>query len=131
MSSLTEIELPSNKKFGILFIIIFSLLSLYLFMNGFHLWLWASVSVNIYFLITTLIKPELLTPLNRLWMKFGFLLSKIVSPLVISFIFFIIFTPVSILFKMTGRDVLEIKDNNKNSYWKIRSKSDTNYDQQF
>lgn len=130
METSNNIKLPSNKKFGFLFILIFSLVNIYTYVFDLYIWFWISLLLNLFFIICTLIKPSILTPFNKLWMKFGYLLSKIISPIIISLIFFIIFTPVSLFFKIIGRDILEIKTNKK-SNWKTRNNDDTNFDLQF
>ena len=74
-------------------------------------------SLGIIFLVITILKAELLLPLNKLWMKFGLLLSFIVGPIVMGLIFFGMFTPIAFLMRLFGRDELSIKLNHKTSYW--------------
>ena len=61
--------------------------------------------------------PKVLTPLNNLWFKFGILLGKIVSPIVMSVIFFLVVTPIGIFMKIIGKDLLNLKFNDKETYW--------------
>jgi len=68
-------------------------------------------------LIITFVKAEILLPFNKLWMKFGFILGKVVSPIVLGIIFFTIFMPIGILFRLIGRDYLSLKLKKKFSYW--------------
>jgi len=131
--NLSVVELPSNQKFGFFFSAIFFFASIYfIFLNN-----WTTGCVlailGILFLIITIIKAELLLPLNRLWMRFGLLLGIIISPIVLGIIFFGLFTPYSIIMKLIGRDELRLKKVKNISYWVLRSKklSQTNFKQQF
>ena len=117
----SEVELPSNKKFGYFFAFIFGLAVLYFYVN-------ASISLAYYmafasavFLVATIVKADVLLPLNKLWMRFGLLLGMIVSPIVLGVIFFGMFTPIAVLMRMSGRDELRLKFNNKASHWISRN----------
>ena len=70
-----------------------------------------------YFLILGLLNSKLLTPLNKLWFKFGIILGKIISPLIMGIIFFLVVTPIGLIMRILGKDLLKLKYNNKNSYW--------------
>jgi len=76
---------------------------------------------SIVFFLITFFKAEILTPLNKLWMKFGLVLGMIVSPIVMGAIFFIIFTPIGILMRLFGRDELHLKFKKSYSYWNRRN----------
>ena len=65
---------------------------------------------------------KILTPLNKTWFKFGILLGSLVSPIVMGIVFFAIVTPTSIIMRVLGKDLLNLKKSNKNSYWIERSK---------
>ena len=85
-----------------------------------------------YFLILGLINSNFLTPLNKLWFKFGKLLGFIVAPIVMGVIFFLVITPTGFFMKMLGKDLLNKKYNNKiKSYWINREKSKSTMKQQF
>ena len=113
-------QLPSNKKFGLFFAIIFFLLALY-FYHFFTLALvFTSLSISVFFLLAALFFDSILLPLNKLWMKFGLLLGVIVSPLVMSIIFFALFTPISLIMRLFGRDELRLKMRSRDSHWKLR-----------
>ena len=73
------------------------------------------------FVVVTIVKADILLPLNKLWMRFGLLLGMIVSPIVLGLIFFGMFTPIAVLMRMSGRDQLRLKFNNKASHWISRS----------
>jgi|TARA_B110000090_G_C13156822_1_gene359903 predicted membrane protein len=118
---LSEIELPSNKKFGYFFTLIFTSVSIYFFINSMLSWAILFAFIGVIFFITTFVKASLLLPLNKLWMRFGLLLGQIISPLVLGIIFFGIFTPVAFLMRLSGRDELRLKFKNKTSYWILRN----------
>ena len=115
----TKIILPSNRKFGYFFSLVFSLLAIYFYFNNSSFYL-LSIILGVIFLLITLIKPEILLPLNKLWMRFGFLLSLFVSPLIMAIIFFGIFTPIGLFMRIIGRDELKLKFSKNISNWKKR-----------
>ena len=120
---LTHIELPSNKKFGFFFSIIFFIVSIYLFLIENIILASLLASLGIIFIIITLIKPGILQPLNNSWMKFGLLLGMIISPIVLGLIFFGLITPVSLITGLFGRDELNLKLKKNNTYWLPRKTS--------
>jgi hypothetical protein len=91
--------------------------SIYLFFIENIILTFLLASLGIIFLIITLIKPDTLLPLNNLWMKFGLLLSIIISPIVLGLIFFGLITPISLITRLFGRDELNLKLKKKNTYW--------------
>ena len=117
----SEIELPSNKKFGFFFTLLFAAASAY-FYNSENMTLsFVFVAVSFIFLVITIMRAALLLPLNKLWMQFGFLLGRIISPLVLGIIFFGLFTPIATLMRLIGRDELRLKLSNKSSHWILRN----------
>ena len=118
---INKIVLPSNKKFGFFFTLIFSLASLYFYLNNFNFIAYISIAFAIVFFILSIFNPDTLLPLNKLWMKFGLLLGLIVSPIVLGLIFFGIFTPTAFLMRLCGRDELRLIFKNKTSHWIARS----------
>ena len=119
MPNNNKIKIGSNKSFGIVFSIFFTLIFVYL--------LWSTQELNktffilaIVFLILGYLNSSLLTPLNILWFKFGILLSVVISPLIMSLIFFCVVTPLAILAKIVKKDFLNLdkkNNNNKKSHW--------------
>ena len=106
----------SNRSFGIVFFIVFLFIAIYpLNYNG-EIRLW-SIIISLIFLILGLLKSKILTPLNTLWFKFGIFLGKIVSPIIMGLIFFLVVTPIGILMRILGKDLLNLKYNLKKSYW--------------
>tara|TARA_A100001388_G_scaffold270668_1_gene248459 strand:+ start:71 stop:454 length:384 start_codon:yes stop_codon:yes gene_type:complete len=111
-----EIKIGSNRSFGIVFFIVFLLISTYPLLNDNNIRIW-SLILSVIFLILGLINSSILTPLNKVWFKFGILLGKIVSPLVMGIIFFLVVTPIGILMRILNKDILNLKYNNKSTYW--------------
>tara|TARA_B100000900_G_C20596312_1_gene723536 strand:+ start:2444 stop:2860 length:417 start_codon:yes stop_codon:yes gene_type:complete len=114
---LSEIELPSNKKFGYFFTLIFLIITGYFFLNkSLNLaYVFATISITLFFI--TITKADLLLYPNKLWIQFGLLLGMIISPIVLGVLFFVLFTPTAILMKIFGRDELRIKFKKNTSYW--------------
>ena len=112
----TEIKIGTNKSFGIVFFIVFLFISIYPLLNNGELRIW-SLIIAMIFLVLGLINSKFLTPLNKLWFKFGLLLGKIVSPLIMGFIFFFVVTPIAFIMRIIGKDLLNLKFNKKKSYW--------------
>ena len=111
-----DIKISSNKSFGIVFFIVFILIALYPLLNDQEIRTWALI-ISAVFLILGLLKSKLLTPLNKLWFRFGIFLGKIISPIIMGFIFFLVVTPIGFLMRLLGKDVLNLKYNKKRSYW--------------
>ena len=111
-----EIKIGSNRSFGIVFFVVFLLISIYPIINDQDIRVW-SLIVSLIFLILGIINSNILTPLNKVWFKFGILLGSFVSPIVMGVVFFLVVTPISLLMKLFGKDVLNLKRNNSKSYW--------------
>lgn len=120
----------SNRSFGLLFFIVFSIVAFWPLLNSEEIRLWA-LTISLAFLILGILNSKILTPLNKGWVKFGELLGRIVAPLVMFLVFFIILTPIGILLKLLGKDLLKIKKNKLiKSYW-IHRKNITSMNRQF
>ena len=113
---MNEIKLPSNKSFGLLFFIVFSLIAIYQYKINSSI-SFVLIFIASLFLLLGIINSKILTPFNKLWMKFGLLLGKIVSPIVMGVIFFFVITPISFILKIFKKDVLNLKKSNTKSYW--------------
>ena len=111
-----KIKLGSNRSFGILFFVLFLIIALYPLINNNDLRIW-SLLISLVFLILGIINSRILTPLHILWIKFGIFLGKIVSPLIIGLIFFIIVTPIGFIMRAMGKDLLNLKFNKNKTYW--------------
>ena len=125
-----EISRSSNKNFGIVFFIVFIIIAFWPLLDDKSYRLWAII-ISLIFLILGLINSKLLTPLNTLWFKLGILLGKIVSPLVMGIIFFVVVTPIALLMKLFKKDVLNLTFNKKNSYWIEKDKQKSTMKNQF
>ena len=113
-----DIKKKNNITFGILFFIFFLIIGLYPLISGGTIRIW-SITLSLVFLIITIIKPNLFTSLNKLWIKFGILIGKIISPIVMGLIFFFVVTPIGILMKILKKDVMGLK-RGASSYWITR-----------
>ena len=111
-----NIKIPSEKSFGIVFAVLFFLIAVYPLINSGEIRYW-SLILSLLFLILGLLKSKILTPLNKLWFKFGIYLGKVISPLVMGIIFFLVITPIAILMRLMRKDLLNLKFNSSNSYW--------------
>ena len=111
-----DIKIGSNKSFGVVFFLVFLLISLYPLINDGNLRIWSFV-ISIIFLILGILNSKILSPLNKIWFKFGLLLGKIISPIVMGIIFFIVVTPTGLILRLFKKDVLNLKFNNNNTYW--------------
>ena len=125
-----KIKTSSNKSFGIVFFVVFLLIALYPMTKGNDLRLW-SLIISLIFLTLGLINSIILTPLNRLWFKFGIFLGKIISPIILGIIFFLIVTPTGILLRLFGKDVINLKYNNNSYYWIKKTGPKSNMKNQF
>ena len=120
----------SSKSFGYLFFGIFFALSIWAYIKNQNLNYWL-IGTSTVFLVLTLIKSKLLDVLNDLWIKFGELLGKIVSPIVMSIVFFLIVTPIGLILKIVKKDLLKLKFNNDKSYWIEKNKTIESMNKQF
>ena len=111
-----DIKIGSNRSFGIVFFIVFLIISIYPLFNSENIRIW-SLLISIIFLILGLLNSKLLNPLNKIWFKFGLLLGKIISPIVMGIIFFFVVTPIAIFMKLLRKDLINLKFNNNSTYW--------------
>ena len=111
-----NIKISSNRNFGIVFFFVFLIIALYPIINSGELRLW-SLLISIIFLILGLINSNILTPLNKIWFKFGLLLGKIISPIIMGIIFFCVVTPIGLFMRLLKKDILNLKFSNLNTYW--------------
>ena len=126
-----EIKISSNKNFGLVFFVIFIIIALWPLLNNGNIRIW-SIIVSIIFLILGLLNSKILTPFNKLWMRLGALLGIIVSPIVMGVVYFGIITPIGLIMKLFGKDVLNLKlDKNKKTYWTLKKKIPSKMKDQF
>ena len=111
-----DIKISSNRGFGIVFFIVFLLIAFYPLINQGEIRTW-SILISLLFLILGIINSKNLTPLNKAWFKFGIFLGKIISPIVMGVIFFLVVTPIAFLMRILKKDLLNLKYNKNSSYW--------------
>ena len=114
--SQNDVKIGSNKSFGIVFFIVFLLISLYPLTNHENIRIW-SLIISLIFLILGLLNSKILNPFNKLWFKFGMILGRIISPIIMSIIFFLVVTPIGLIMKLLKKDLLNLKFNKTNTYW--------------
>ena len=115
-----KIKISSNRSFGIVFCAFFLIVSLYPLINDEPIRYW-SLIVSIIFLILGILNSNILSPLNKVWFKFGLFLGKIVSPIVMGIVFFAVVTPIALILKIMGKDLLNLKKSKINSYWIVKT----------
>ena len=125
-----DIKLPSNRSFGIVFFIFFLIIALWPILNDEKIRYWSFV-ISITFLILGILNSKLLSPLNKLWMKFGLFLGNIISPIVMGIIYFGVVTPTGLMMKLFRKGILKLKKNNSETYWVIKDNSNNNMKNQF
>ena len=123
-------KISSNRSFGILFSIVFAIIAFWPIINGNPLRLW-SIPISIIFLVLGLLNSKLLNPLNIIWVKFGELLGRIIAPIVMAIIYFIIITPIGLFMRLIRKDLLNLKFSKANTYWIKREKKISSMKKQF
>ena len=123
-------QIPSNRSFGILFFFVFLIISLWPLLYQENLRLW-SILISLIFLFLGIFNSKILTPLNKVWMKFGLFLGNVISPIVMAIIFFGVVTPTGLVLKLFKKDVLKLKKNNSSSYWIEKDNSNNDMKNQF
>tara|TARA_B100001057_G_scaffold347125_1_gene348406 strand:- start:178 stop:561 length:384 start_codon:yes stop_codon:yes gene_type:complete len=111
-----DIKVSSNRSFGIVFFAVFLLIALYPLISGGEIRIW-SIIISLMFLVLGIFNSVVLTPLNKVWFKFGIVLGKIISPIVMGIIFFLVVTPIAITMRLLRKDLLNLKYNREKSYW--------------
>lgn len=112
-----EVEGSSDRSFGVVFAVVFLIIALFPLLHAGAV-RWWSVGVSAAFAVVAFTVPSILAVPNRLWMKFGLLLAKIVSPIALGILFYLVFTPIGLVMRMAGKDPLRLKaDPNAKSYW--------------
>ena len=111
-----NIKIGSNRSFGIVFFVVFLLISLYPLLNDGNIRYW-SLLISLIFLILGILNSRILTPLNLLWFRFGIALGKILTPVIMSLVFFLVVTPIGIIMKILNKDLLNLKFKKDDTYW--------------
>ena len=132
MSRKKKIKINSNRSFGLFFFFIFFIIAFWSFKGEFSQIKTFPLIISFIFLVLGIINSNILTPLNKLWFKFGLLLGSIVAPIVMGVVFFLVITPTGFLLKLFGKDILNKKYNiKKKTYWINRNKENNSMKQQF
>ena len=111
-----DIKISSNRNFGIVFSIVFLLVAIYPLLNNENIRIWSLV-ISLIFLVLGILNSNILSSLNKLWFKFGIFLGKIISPIIMGIIFFLVVTPIGFIMRLIGKDVLNLKYSDNKSYW--------------
>ena len=111
-----KIKIGSNRSFGVVFSIVFLIIALLPLLNDNSVRIW-SVILSLIFFILGLLNSNILSPLNRIWFKFGIILGGIVSPIIMGLVFFLVVTPTSLILRLFKKDVLNLKKNDGMTYW--------------
>ena len=112
----------SNRSFGLLFFIVFIVVGLWPVIKGETANIYL-ILISLFFLIFGLINSKILSPLNKAWIKFGEILGLIIAPIIMALVYFIILTPISLIVRMLGKDLLGLKFLKKqDTYWTRRKK---------
>ena len=125
-----KIKLPTNRNFGIVFSIVFLIISLWPLLSQNEIRIW-SLTISGIFFILGIFNSKLLLPLNKIWFKFGMFLGNFIAPIVMGIVFFLVVTPTGLIMRLLGNDLLNLKKNNKNSYWIEKDNSNSNLKNQF
>ena len=121
LKKIDNYQLPTNKNFGYFFSLIFFIFAIYFFFTDKKIISSIFISLFIIIFLISFIKPSLLFFFNKMWMYFGYFLGIVFSSIILSFIFFLLFTPISLIMKIFKRDELRIRKEVCLTYWRIRS----------
>ena len=125
-----KIKLSSNRSFGIVFFIVFLLISLWPLFNESNIRYW-SLIIAIAFFVLGILNSKILTPLNKIWFKFGLFLGAIISPIVMGIVFFFVVVPTGLIMRLMRKDILKLKKNNLDTYWIQKSNQVSSMKDQF
>ena len=123
-------KVNSNRSFGIVFFIVFLIISFWPTIDGQSLRFWPLV-IALIFLVFGLLNSKLLSPFNLIWIKFGEALGRIIAPIAMGIVYFIIITPIGLFMRLIGKDLLRTKFSKNNSYWIKREKNIGSMKRQF
>ena len=131
MISKSKIKMSSNRNFGLVFFVVFLIFSFWPLTYDGSIRIWFAI-ISLIFLILGLMNSKLLTPLNKLWFKFGIILGAIIAPISMGVVFFLVITPIGLTMRIMGKDLLRKKyDKKKETYWIKRDKPGSTMKKQF
>ena len=125
-----DIKLPTNRNFGIILFLVFLIISLFPLLNHENIRIWSTI-IALVFLVLGLLNSKFLTPLNKIWFRFGVILGSFVTPIIMGTVFFVIVTPTSLILRVLGKNLLNLKKGNKKTYWIEKSKIKSKMKNQF
>ena len=111
-----EVKISSNRSFGIVFFVVFLIISLFPLLKGGEPRLWSLV-ISLIFLTLGILNSKILTPFNKVWFRFGIFLGNFISPIIMGIVFFLVVTPTGLIMKLLRKDLINLKKNNSNTYW--------------
>ena len=111
-----KIKMSSNRSFGLVFFAIFLIISIWPLLDDKDIRIW-SLIISLIFLILGILNSNILKPFNKIWFKFGIFLGKIVSPIIMGLVYFLVVTPTGFIMRFLGKDLLKLKKNKNNTYW--------------
>lgn len=130
MLNIDSNKIPSNRSFGFFFSLVFFIVAIYPLLNQGEPRMWSMI-ISILFLFLGLLNSKILKPLSKIWLKFGILLGKIVSPVIMGGIFFLLVTTIGFIMRVFKKDLLNLKYNKNKSYWIKKTDSKSNMKDQF
>ena len=125
----SDYKLPSNKKFGLIFSIIFTIISLYFIFQNKYFVSYIILIISLVFFLASVFQDNLLLPLNKIWFRLGIILGSVISPIILGLIFFLLFTPIGLTMRIFRRDDLNLNIFHKNSYWIKRDRNKNKIDE--
>ena len=111
-----NIKNGSNRSFGIVFFVVFLSIGLWPILTDNQLRIW-SIVISLIFLILGVFNSKILTPLNKVWFRFGIFLGNFVSPIIMGIVFFLVVTPTGLIMKLFRKDLINLRKNNSDTYW--------------
>ena len=123
-----KIKMSSNRSFGLVFFAIFLIISIWPLLDDKDIRIW-SLIISLIFLILGILNSNILKPFNKIWFKFGIFLGKIVSPIIMGLVYFLVVTPTGFIMRFLGKDLLKLKKNKNNTYWLAKNYKSSMKDQ--
>ena len=111
-----NIKIGSNRSFGIVFFVVFLSIGLWPILTDNQLRIW-SIVISLIFLILGVFNSKILTPLNKVWFRFGIFLGNFVAPIIMAIVFFLVVTPTGLIMKLFRKDLINLRKNNSDTYW--------------
>ena len=125
-----NIEISSNRSFGLVFFVVFFVISLWPILSENEIRIW-SLILSVIFLILGILNSKILAPLNKVWFRFGIFLGNFIAPIVMGIVFFLVVTPTGMLTKLFKKDLINLKKNNDKTYWVEKKETISNMKNQF